>query len=77
MISDERLNEYRVEGTSIRVVRDSLEMNDVIGIVVAWDDEHVLIRRKNRRVVKLKREYQFQPASEPRNAPSDLTLETE
>jgi len=47
-------------------VRDALEMNDVIGYVVAWDDAHVLIRRPNRRVVKLARSYTFVPADAPR-----------
>lgn len=66
MINDEQLDQYRVEGTKIRVVRDALEQNDVVGIVVAWDDEHLLIRRPNRRVVKVKRSYRLQKADEPR-----------
>jgi hypothetical protein len=65
-LNDDQLNDYRVEGTKVRVVRDALEMNDVVGIVVAWDEEHVLIRRPNRRVVKVKRGYPIQLASEPR-----------
>jgi len=66
LISEEQLDHYRVEGTKVRVVRDALEQNDVVGIVVAWDDEQMLIRRPNRRVVKVKRTYDIQLASEPR-----------
>jgi RNase P/RNase MRP subunit p29 len=61
MISDELLNEYRVNGTKLRVIRDSEAANDVKGIVVAWDEETVLIRKQNRNVVKLARDYVFQP----------------
>ncbi|MBW7454203.1 hypothetical protein ACFOLF_31060 [Paenibacillus sepulcri] len=68
MISEEQLDAYRVEGTRIRVVRDGIEDNDVIGIVVAWDDEVVAIRRPNRRIVKVKRNYIIEPASEPRSS---------
>ena len=70
MISDDQLNEYRISGEKIRVVRDGLESNDVRGIVLAWDDTHVMVRRPNRRVVKLDRNYIFQPYKEPR---ADLT----
>jgi len=71
-MDEEQLDRWRVEGTRIRVVRDALEANDVIGIVVAWDDEYVLLRKPNRRVVKLGRGYRMQPADEPRvwEAPS-------
>jgi hypothetical protein len=61
MISDELLNEYRVNGTKLRVIRDLEAANDVKGIVVAWDEETVLIRKQNRNVVKLARDYVFQP----------------
>jgi hypothetical protein len=61
MISDELLDEYRVKGIRIRVIRDSEVANDVRGIVVAWDEETVLIRKQNRNVVKLDRNYTFQP----------------
>lgn len=67
MMNDEQLDRYRIEGTKVRIVRDALEQNDVVGIVVAWDDEHLLIRRPNRRVVKVKRGYDIQNASEPRH----------
>jgi hypothetical protein len=66
MLNDEQLNQFREEGTKVRIVRDALEMNDVVGIVVAWDEEQLLIRRPNRRVVKVKRGYDIQLASEPR-----------
>lgn len=69
-VSDEQLDQYRIDGTKVRVVRDTLQMNDVRGIVVAWDDEFVLIRRPNRRVVKLRRSYAIGPAAEPRQAPA-------
>lgn len=67
-MTEEQLDKFRVDGTKVRVVRDALEMNDVKGFVVAWDDESVLIRRPNRRVVKLKRSYTIVPASDPRPA---------
>jgi len=66
MLNEEQLDKLRVDGTKIRIVRDALEQNDVVGIVVAWDDEYVLIRRPNRRVVKVKRSYSIQTASEER-----------
>lgn len=70
MISDEQLNEYRLSGEKVRVIRDGLPENDVRGIVVAWNDTHVLIRRPNRNVVKLDRNYMIQPAREPRISPN-------
>lgn len=66
MISDEQLDAYRISGEKIRVVRDGLESNDVRGIVLAWDETQVMIRRPNKRVVKLGRNYLYQPYSEPR-----------
>ncbi|WEK55450.1 MAG: hypothetical protein P0Y55_05170 [Candidatus Cohnella colombiensis] len=66
MVNDEQLDEYRIAGTKVRIIRDALEQNDVVGIVLAWDDELVLIRRQNRRVAKVKRSYKLQPADEPR-----------
>ncbi|GGD56036.1 hypothetical protein [Paenibacillus nasutitermitis] len=68
MISEEQLDAYRLEGTQVRVVRDAIEDNDVTGIVVAWDDEVVAIRRPNRRIVKVKRDYIIEPASAPRSS---------
>ncbi|WP_248924956.1 hypothetical protein [Paenibacillus hamazuiensis] len=67
MISDEQLDQYRLDGTLLRVIRDANPDNDVRGIVVAWDDEHVVIRKRNKNMVKLKRSYRYQPYSEPRS----------
>lgn len=69
MMEEAVLDRYRLEGTLVRVVRDLLEMNDVRGYVVAWDEESVMIRKRNRRVVKLSRTYAIQPAAEPRIVP--------
>lgn len=66
MITDEQLDAYRVAGIKIRVVRDADPVNDVRGLVVAWDDESVMIRKPNRKVVKLSREYRIQPSDEKR-----------
>lgn len=66
MITDEELDRLRQEGTKVRVVRDADEANDVRGIVVAWDDRTVLIRKANRRVVKLDRSYTYVPAGRQR-----------
>ena len=69
MITDEQLDELRLSGERVRVIRDNIESNDVNGYVVAWDAEHVIIRRRNRRVVKLDRRYIYQLYSEPRRSP--------
>jgi hypothetical protein len=66
LISDEQLNQYRLSGERIRVVRDALEGNDVVGIVVAWDATHVMVRKRNRRMLKLDRSYSYQPFEAPR-----------
>jgi len=66
MINEEQLDRYRVDGTLLRVVRDADPKNDVKGIVVAWDDATVMIRKQNRRIVKLDRGYRYQPFAEPR-----------
>ncbi len=66
MINEEQLNQFRLSGEQVRVVRDEMEVNDVHGIVVAWDDESVMIRRPNRRVVKLSRTYSYQPVATER-----------
>ncbi|NIK68326.1 hypothetical protein [Paenibacillus sp. BK033] len=68
MISEEQLDRFRQSGEKIRVVRDEMEVNDVVGIVVAWDDSTVVIRRHNRRVVKLSRNYRFELASSERGS---------
>ena len=66
MISEETLDQYRLSGTLVRVVRDASPDNDVYGFVVAWDDKEFLLRKRNRKVVKLSREYLIQPADEER-----------
>jgi hypothetical protein len=66
MISEEQLDDYRVNGTLLRVVRDISPENDVKGIVVAWNDQEVMIRKANRKIVKLDRGYLFQPFADPR-----------
>ncbi|MCM3747185.1 hypothetical protein M3223_07425 [Paenibacillus pasadenensis] len=65
-VDENLLDEYRQSGEKVRVVRDEMEQNDVVGIVVAWDDDSVMIRRPNKRVVKLSRSYSYQSASSPR-----------
>ncbi|WP_138495563.1 hypothetical protein [Paenibacillus pinistramenti] len=70
MISDEQLNAYRLSGERIRVVRDAMESNDINGVVVAWDAAHVLIRKRNRKIVKLDRSYSYSPYDEPRDSSS-------
>ncbi|WP_211747649.1 hypothetical protein [Paenibacillus sp. Marseille-Q4541] len=72
MITDEQLNELRESGERVRIVRDDLEVNDVIGIIVAWSDEQIMVRRRNRRIVKLDRNYLIQLHSEPRISPSEM-----
>ncbi|RXZ80163.1 hypothetical protein EBB07_19590 [Paenibacillaceae bacterium] len=62
MITEEQLDQYRLNGTAIRVRRDEHESNDVAGIIVAWDDTHVMVRKRNRRIVKLNRAYRYEPA---------------
>nr|WP_208403237.1 hypothetical protein [Paenibacillus sp. BK720] len=62
------MDRFRQSGEKIRVVRDEMEVNDVVGIVVAWDDSTVVIRRHNRRVVKLSRNYRFELASSERGS---------
>lgn len=66
VISEEQLDAYRVQSTKLRVVRDALIDNDVIGIVVAWDDDTVMIRKQNRKIVKLARDYTYQPFEQER-----------
>jgi RNase P/RNase MRP subunit p29 len=66
MITDDQLNEYREIGTKVRVIRDADPINDIRGIVVAWDDHTVLIRKQNRKVLKLPRNYIYQPWEQER-----------
>ena len=72
MMEEEKLDRYRVEGAKVRIVRDAMEMNDVVGIVVAWDDDTVMIRRPNRRIVKVSRAHRIQRAEEPRESLLEL-----
>jgi hypothetical protein len=72
MITDEQLDEFRVQSTVLRVIRDVNTTNDVKGIVVAWDEDTVIIRKQNRRVVTLDRNYVYQPFTEAR--PPEFTL---
>jgi hypothetical protein len=60
MISDEQLDQFRLSGYTVKVLRDDNPVNDVRGIVVAWDDESVLIRKRNRKIVKLDRQYRYE-----------------
>jgi len=66
MVSEEQLDRFRLSGETVRVVRDEIESNDVLGIVVAWDEETVVIRKASRRVVKLSRAYRYMAATEQR-----------
>ncbi|MCC2685208.1 MAG: hypothetical protein K0R75_2107 [Paenibacillaceae bacterium] len=66
MINDEQLDQFRVNGTLLRVIRDISPENDVKGIVVAWNEREVMIRKANRKIVKLDRGYMFQPFVDPR-----------
>ena len=66
MLSDEELNAYRVNGTKVRVIRDNVASNDVRGVIVAWNEDELIIRKQNRNVVKLPRQYTIIPADADR-----------
>jgi RNase P/RNase MRP subunit p29 len=66
MLTDDQLNEYRVEGTKVRIIRDNIEANDVKGIVVAWNEQSIIIRKQNRKVIEVPRHYVCQPLTEQR-----------
>ncbi|RJE90846.1 hypothetical protein D3P07_01785 [Paenibacillus sp. 1011MAR3C5] len=72
MVSEEELDAYRQSGETVRVMRDEMEINDVLGIVVAWDETSVLVRKRSRRVVKLSRSYRYIPISEERKSPPSV-----
>jgi hypothetical protein len=55
------LNELRIAGKKVRVIRDAVPENDLYGIVIAWDATHVLLRKQNRKVVKVSKQYEIQP----------------
>lgn len=63
---DDTLDRYRTEGIKLRVVRDANRKNDVRGHLVAWNDDYIMIRKSNRNVVKLSRDYFIQPSKDPR-----------
>ena len=65
-VSETALDQWRLQGTLVRVVRDYNPENDVIGLVAAWNDQKVILRKRNKKVVELFRTYLFQIASEPR-----------
>lgn len=62
MISEEELDQFRISGEKVRVQRDQNRENDVRGVVVAWDDKYVVIRKSNRNLLKLPRYYIYTPA---------------
>jgi hypothetical protein len=64
MVSEDELDRYRLDGIRVRVERDSERANDIRGIVVAWDGETVLLRKLNRKLVKLPRSYRYIPDGE-------------
>ncbi|MVO98572.1 hypothetical protein [Paenibacillus lutrae] len=75
MISDEQLDQYRVEGTLLRIVRDADPRNDIRGYIVAWSEKKVIVRKRTRKVVELDRGYVYQPYIEAR--PPEFTLPKE
>lgn len=60
MVTADMLQQFRLTGARVRVRRDADPANDVMGIVVAWDEEMVLLRKANRKLVKLSREYAYE-----------------
>ena len=66
---DNLLNKYRNEGTLIRVVRDANPENDIRGYVVAWNEKEVLIRKRNKKVMKVPLFYPIQVDDQPRVVP--------
>ncbi|MBC8079510.1 MAG: hypothetical protein H7X86_04145 [Gorillibacterium sp.] len=61
MISEEQLDQFRLEGIQVRVIRDADPVNDIKGYVMAWNDQLVMIKKLNKKVLKLDRQYQYQP----------------
>lgn len=59
MITEKELDHFRLSGKKVRVQRDNNPANDVVGIVVAWDDKKVMIRKQNRRILQLPRYYVY------------------
>lgn len=71
-VSEQQLDAFRQSGENVRVVRDEMEGNDVLGVVVAWDDSIVMLRKPSRRVVKLSRSYYYMSATQDRVLPEGL-----
>lgn len=69
---DNRLDEWRRDGVKVRIVRDANPDNDIRGIVIAWNETDVLVRKQNRKVVKLAKTYHFQEDDQPRKVPDSL-----
>lgn len=69
MITEEQLDAFRQSGEAVRIVRDGLAANDVYGIIVAWDDSSLVLRKVNKRVVKLSRDYTLERAADDRSVP--------
>lgn len=77
MITEEQLDAFRQSGEPVRVVRDGLAANDVYGIIVAWDDSSLVLRKVNKRVVKLSRDYTLERAADERGVPDVMRGEDE
>ncbi|GMK38094.1 hypothetical protein PCCS19_11480 [Paenibacillus sp. CCS19] len=75
MITEEQLDAFRQSGEPVRVVRDGLAANDVYGIIVAWDDSSLVLRKVNKRVVKLSRDYTLERAADDRSVPDVMSGE--
>jgi RNase P/RNase MRP subunit p29 len=67
MVDDQQLDALRLTGERIRVVRDVNPENDVLGWLVAWNDQEIIVRKANKKVVKLKRSYAIQSVHEARS----------
>lgn len=71
MITDEQLNEFRLSGEKVRVQRDADPSHDVRGIIVAWDDQYVILRKPNRNLLKLPRYYIYSSAKPRKDKASE------
>ncbi len=63
MVSEEQLDKWRIQGVLVLVRRDGDPANDVRGIIVAWDEQFVLVRKQNRKLIKLERGYTYESIS--------------
>mgnify|MGYP001271627395 CR=1 FL=1 len=75
MITEEQLDAFRQSGEPVRIVRDGLAANDVYGIIVAWDDTSLVLRKVNKRVVKLSRDYTLERAADDRSVPDIMRID--